>query len=115
MSENNNSFTRPTRRQALMMLGAAGLATVATPGLFGSKALAQEARKGQVVVGFSQEPTVFNPHLLHVEVDEGVHFAVFDALFDVDAEGKFYPLLAKEVPTVENGGISADGLNWKVK
>ncbi len=31
MSENNNSFTRPTRRQALMMLGAAGLATVATP------------------------------------------------------------------------------------
>lgn len=114
MSENNNSFTRPTRRQALMMLGAAGLATVATPGLFGSKALAQEARKGQVVVGFSQEPTVFNPHLLHVEVDEGVHFAVFDALFDVDAEGKFYPLLAKEVPTVENGGVSADGLNWKV-
>lgn len=114
MSDNKNNFTQPTRRQALMMLGAAGLATVATPSFFGDKALAEEARKGQVVVGFSQEPTVFNPHLLHVEVDEGVHFAIFDALFDVDAEGKFYPLLAKEVPSVENGGISADGLNWKV-
>lgn len=104
-----------SRRQTLMLMGAAGITTFG-PGLAGltGAARAQEAPTGQVVVGFSQEPTVFNPHLLHIEVDEGVHYAIFDPLFDVDTEGKFYPLLAKEVPTIENGGISADGLNWKI-
>src|SRR5690606_40222931 len=98
------------RRRTLMLMGAAGMTTFA-PGLAGlGFAEAQEAPKGQVVVGFSQEPTVFNPHLPHIEVDEGIHYAIFDPLFDVDPQGKFYPLLAKEVPTVENGGISPDGL-----
>ncbi|TKA97562.1 peptide ABC transporter substrate-binding protein [Cereibacter changlensis] len=104
----------PTRRQALLLMGAAGVTTL-VPSLSGlGAARAQETPSGQIVVGFSQEPTVFNPHLLHIEVDEGVHYAVFDPLFDVDPEGNFYPLLATEVPTVENGGISADGLSWKV-
>ena len=97
-----------TRRQALFLMGAAGLAAAAP-------AFGQETPSGQIVLGFSQEPTVFNPHMPHIEVDEGIHYAIFDALFDVDPDGKLYPLLAAEVPTVENGGISADGLSWKVK
>jgi peptide/nickel transport system substrate-binding protein len=106
---------KPTRRQTLAMfgLGAAGLVL---PGALGrDAAFAQDAPKGQIILGFSQEPTVFNPHLLHIEVDEGVYFAIFDTLISVDAEGKFLPGLAAEVPTVENGGISADGLSWKIK
>lgn len=113
MTDVPSSF-RPNRRQTLGLfgLGAAGLVI---PQAFGSGAFAQDAAPtGQIVLGFSQEPTVFNPHLLHIEVDEGVYFSIFDPLFGVDAEGKFYPLLATEVPTVENGGISADGLSWKV-
>lgn len=104
------------RRQTLTLMGAAGL-TAVTPGLGGLRgaAFAQGAPSGQVIVGFSQEPTVFNPHLPHIEVDEGIHYAVFDPLFDVDTDGTFYPLLAAEVPTVENGGISADGLEWRIK
>ena len=103
-----------TRRQTLLMMGAAGVTTL-VPSLSNlGAARAQETPSGQIIIGFSQEPTVFNPHLLHIEVDEGIHYAVFDALFDVDPEGNFYPLLATEVPTVENGGISADGLTWKV-
>lgn len=109
-----NRFT-PTRRQTLLMMGAAGVATL-VPSLSSlGAARAQDAPSGQIIVGFSQEPTVFNPHLLHIEVDEGVHYAIFDPLFDVDPAGNFYPLLATEVPTVENGGISADGLTWTVK
>ncbi len=113
MTDTPSAF-RATRRQTfgLLGLGAAGLII---PGAFSSMARAQDAPSGQIVLGFSQEPTVFNPHLLHIEVDEGVYFAIFDPLFGVDAEGAFYPLLAAEVPTVENGGISADGLNWRVK
>lgn len=51
----------------------------------------------------------------HIEVDEGIHFSIFDPLFYVDEKGAFVAALAAEVPTVENGGISADGLAWKVK
>jgi peptide/nickel transport system substrate-binding protein len=47
---------------------------------------------GQLTVGFSQEPTVFNPHLPHIEVDDGVHFALFDSLFSVDPEASSCPV-----------------------
>ncbi|WP_180900559.1 peptide ABC transporter substrate-binding protein [Martelella soudanensis] len=104
-----------SRRQMLAMLGI-GTASAAMPGLFrAGPAAAQDAPKGQIVLGFSQEPTVFNPHLLHIEVDEGIYFAIFDPLFGVDEKGAFYPCLAAEVPTVANGGISEDGLKWRMK
>ncbi|MCL6707862.1 peptide ABC transporter substrate-binding protein [Pseudomonas sp. R2.Fl] len=111
---NQNEF-HANRRQVLAMLGI-GAAGAAMPGILGSgPAQAQDAPKGQIVLGFSQEPTVFNPHLLHIEVDEGVYFALFDPLFGVDEGGEFFPCLAAEVPTVANGGVSEDGLKWKVK
>lgn len=109
---------RPTRRQALSLMGMAGATSLAAPGLLtGALAQGETAGEpnGQLIVGFSQEPTVFNPHMPHIEVDEGVHFAIFDPLFYVDEAGLFQPALAAEVPTVENGGISSDGLNWRVR
>lgn len=119
MSDKSSStIFRPTRRQALGM-AIAGAAGLTMPNLTGAgrahAATPPSEPKGQVIVGFSQEPTVFNPHLPHIEVDEGIHFSVFDPLFGVDPKGNFFPGLAKEVPTVENGGISADGLEWHVK
>ncbi len=117
MSEDTTTrnFT-PTRRQALKTIGLAGAFGLTAPALLGKdEALAAGTPKGQLIIAFSQEPTVFNPHLLHIEVDDGLHFTLFDPLFAIDPNGKFTPALAKEVPTVENGGISADGLTWKVK
>ena len=70
---------------------------------------------GQAVIGLSQEPTVFNPLLVHIEVDEGVYFNLFSALWRVDPKGTFVPDLVAEIPTVENGGLSADGLKWRLK
>ncbi|EMS99055.1 oligopeptide ABC transporter substrate-binding protein [Agrobacterium tumefaciens str. Cherry 2E-2-2] len=116
MSDQNKPLINTTRRQALGLL-ALGASSVVLSGLPGfSSAMAQgKSAKGQLTVGFSQEPTVFNPHMPHIEVDEGIHFSIFDPLFYVDEKGAFVAALAAEVPTVENGGISADGLNWKVK
>lgn len=116
MSDQNKPLINTTRRQALglLALGASGVVFSGLPGF--SRAMAQgKDAKGQLTVGFSQEPTVFNPHMPHIEVDEGIHFSIFDPLFYVDEKGTFVAALAAEVPTVENGGISADGLNWKVK
>lgn len=116
MSDQNKPLINTTRRQALglLALGASGIVLSGFPGFSGAMAQGKSA-KGQLTVGFSQEPTVFNPHMPHIEVDEGIHFSIFDPLFYVDEKGAFVAALAAEVPTVENGGISADGLNWKVK
>jgi peptide/nickel transport system substrate-binding protein len=113
MTEYNHFHAK--RRQVLGMLGI-GITAAALPDVLGAKsAMAKGTPGGQIVLAFSQEPTVFNPHLLHIEVDEGIYFAIFDPLFGVNEKGEFFPGLAAEVPSVANGGISADGLKWKIK
>ncbi|SDR63754.1 peptide/nickel transport system substrate-binding protein [Rhizobiales bacterium GAS113] len=107
----------PSRRQ-LMALGAGAMAWFGPkPGWAPSAMAATPPAKptGQVIVGLSQEPTVFHPLKVHIEVDEGVYFNLFSALWRVDPKGNFVPDLVAEIPSVENGGISADGLNWHLK
>src|SRR5579872_4198272 len=103
--------TFPLSRRSILQLGAA---TAALP-LLNSAARAQSKPPskptGQVIVGISQEPTVFNPLLLHIEVDEGVYMNLFSPLWSVDPKGQFVPELAAEIPTIANGGISQDGKN----
>ncbi|MGY4495400.1 peptide ABC transporter substrate-binding protein [Pseudomonas sp. TE3610] len=110
------TLLNPTRRQALTLLGWAG-AGCTLGGLFGATAAlaADKTLNKQMIIGFSQEPTVFNPHLLHIEVDDGVQFGLFDSLYRITDKGTFEPSLAVEVPTQANGGISGDGLHWRVK
>ncbi len=91
---------------ALGSLGLAERAQAATPGV---------KPTGQAVIGFSQEVTVLHPLMTASEVDQGVWWNLFSPLWMIDAEGRLVPLLAKAVPTVENGGISADGLTWRVE
>lgn len=70
--------------------------------------------RDQVIVGLSQEPTVFNPLMPSIEVDKSVHIHVFDSLWGIGPAGDFFPKLVSEVPSVANGGISEDGLTWTV-
>jgi len=99
-------------RRGVLGMGAA----LGASALVGASARAADpAAKGQVVIGFSQEPTNFHPLMLGIEVDQGVHWNLFSPLWGVDEKGQFTPQLALEAPTVANGGISADGLNWKIK
>ena len=114
-----NNLMRPTRRR-LMATGAAGAAMAWLGPQIGWVSRAQAATPpskptGQAVIGFSQEPTVFNPLMLHIEVDEGVYFNLFSPLWRPGPDGNLIPDLVTEIPTVENGGMSADGLNWRLK
>ena len=110
------SKTGLSRREALA-LGLAGATWAAQPRIAAAQGTPAPPSKptGQVIVGLSQEPTVFNPLMPHIEVDQGVHWNVFSPLWNVDARGNFIPQLATEVPTIGNGGISEDGLEWRVK
>lgn len=106
-----------SRRNALGLMGAGATALLA-PNLLGKPALGQtppDSPTGRVIVGVSQEPTVFNPLMPKIEVDDNVHFSIFDALFRITEDGIIEPNLASEVPTQENGGISEDGLQWRIQ
>lgn len=116
MSENQVLFAPQarglTRRSFLVLTAAGGAATLLAPGM----TLAADAKpSGQVIAGISQEPTVFNPLMPHIEVDEGVYFQVYNPLWGVDADGNFTPELAAEVPSIQNGGVTEDGLKWRIK
>ena len=71
--------------------------------------------KGQVIVGFSQEVTVLHPLMGANEVDQGVWWNLFSPLWGLDPAGQLFPVLAKSIPTTANGGISADGLTWRIE
>ena len=113
------SILNPSRRQLLAMGVSAGIVTWLGPQRgwvdLANAATPPTKPTGQVIVGLSQEPTVFHPLLVHIEVDEAVYFNLFSALWRVDPKGAFQPDLVAEIPTVENGGISTDGLNWHIK
>lgn len=105
-------------KRSFLKLSAAGTAMAIAPGLVTSSALAAgkpTAPKGQAIAGLSQEPTVFHPLMPGKEVDQGVWWQLFSTLWYVDAQGNFVADLATEIPSVENGGLSEDGLSWKVK
>ncbi|RXT36390.1 peptide ABC transporter substrate-binding protein [Bradyrhizobium betae] len=107
-----------SRRDALRMVAFGGGAGLIAPNLLGQPAFARTSATkptGRVIVGLGQEPTVFNPLMAHIEVDDGVHFSVFDALFRVDPQGVIQPNLAVDVPNQKNGGISEDGLKWRIR
>lgn len=110
-----------SRRAFLTRAAAAGFSLAFAEGLLrrGTSAaqLAQDEppKGGQVIVGLSQEPTIFNPLKSTLEVDRGAQFAMFDSLWRVNEKSELVPNLATEIPTVENGGISEDGLTYTFK
>lgn len=81
-------------------------------------ATASIQKGGMVVLISSQDPVNFNP-LLYVNTghDTVIEHLCFAKLWHMNNEGQFVPVLATEVPSKENGGISADGLTytWKIR
>ncbi len=55
-------------------------------------------------------PKTLNPILSTQTMEAMAEAFVFDPLVATDPEGHDYPVLASVVPTIENGGISKDGL-----
>jgi peptide/nickel transport system substrate-binding protein len=64
---------------------------------------------------FPQEPGSLLPHFDLLSLAHEAQDLVFDRLFVVDEGGTYLPQLAAEVPTVANGGISADGRVYTIR
>jgi len=70
---------------------------------------------GELVIGSIQEPDSLNPWLTGLTVGLEVEAMIYDSLTRVDPAGIHLPALAAEVPSLENGGISADLLTYTYK
>ena len=110
-----NMLGEPITRRKMIAATAAGLFLPSLYARAAGRPAKGTAPKGQIIVGFSQEPTVMNPLMPNIEADQGVWFALFSTLWRVEPDGSFTPDLATEVPSQENGGISSDGMQWTIK
>jgi peptide/nickel transport system substrate-binding protein len=66
---------------------------------------------------FWQAPTLLNPHFAVGIKDQEGSRVFYEPLAGWDAEGNLVPVLAAEIPEIENGGIAPDGMSvtWKLK
>jgi len=64
-----------------------------------------------------QAPSTLNPHLAPGIKDQTASRIVYEPLASFDREGRLVPFLAAEIPTLENGAVSADGRSvvWKLR
>jgi len=64
-----------------------------------------------------QAPTLLNPHFAIGTKDQEASRVFYEPLAGWDTDGNLIPFLAAEIPSRENGGVSADGLTvtWKLK
>src|SRR3954470_20296595 len=72
---------------------------------------------GPLKVLWWQGPTLLNPHFATGTKDQDGSRIFYEPLASWDADGNLYPLLAAEVPDLENGGLAKDGKSviWKLK
>ncbi len=94
-----------------LLLGAAVALTMAPP------ALAERASDGNVSIIYWQAPSILNPYLSSGTKDIESSSLVIEPLGRYTETGAMVPYLAKEIPTVANGGVSSDlkSITWKLK
>jgi peptide/nickel transport system substrate-binding protein len=66
---------------------------------------------------FWQAPTSLNPHFAVGAKDVEGAGIFYEPLASWDPDGNLVPMLAAEIPNIENGGVAADGMSviWKLK
>ncbi|MBA3911248.1 MAG: peptide ABC transporter [Rhodobacter sp.] len=71
---------------------------------------------GELRITFPQATSTLNPYLSSGTKDVYASSMVLEPLAGFDENGAVYPRLVSEIPSVENGGISADfkSITWKL-
>lgn len=98
------------KRRSALLLGVA-LTIAASPAL-----AEKRGSDGQLRLTFPQATSILNPYLSSGTKDVYATSMVLEPLAGFDENGAVYPRLVTEVPSLENGGISADNLSitWKL-
>jgi peptide/nickel transport system substrate-binding protein len=82
-----------------------------------SAAPAKRGGGGLLKVLWWQAPTLLNPHFAVGTKDQDGSRVFYEPLGAFDPDGNIIPILAAEVPTLQNGGIARDGtsVTWRLK
>ena len=72
---------------------------------------------GQLKVLWWQAPTLLNPHFATGTKDSDGSRVFYEPLAGQDPDGNLVPVLAADIPTVDNGGLAKDGtsVTWQLK
>jgi peptide/nickel transport system substrate-binding protein len=119
---------RMSRRAFVRKLVALGLTMPFASQLLAHTGLAQVAGRteykptkpgggGNLKTLFWQGATLLNPHFAVGTKDQEGSRIFYEPLAAWDPEGNLVPVLAAEIPDIENGGLTPDGLSvtWKLK
>jgi peptide/nickel transport system substrate-binding protein len=103
-----------TAPMASQMLNYAGVARAATKSSYKPT---KRGGGGALKVLWWQAPTLLNPHFAVGTKDQEASRIFYEPLAGWDAEGNLVPMLAAEIPDLENEGLSRDGMSviWKLK
>jgi len=86
-----------------------GLTAILVAGVLGGPAFTQARRGGVLTFALYQEPELLNPYIATQTASFEVNIFSLEGLLGVDPDGNYIPVLAREVPSRQNGGVSADG------
>jgi peptide/nickel transport system substrate-binding protein len=118
-----------SRREFVQAMMAVGLTAPLAAQMLASAGVAQAQPKGamftptkrggggQLKVLWWQAPTLLNPHFATGTKDQDGSRIFYEPLAAYDPEGNLFPVLAAEIPSVQNGTVSKDGrsVTWKLK
>jgi peptide/nickel transport system substrate-binding protein len=88
---------------------------VATAAL--TEAAPTRGQGGTITLLYFQAPTIVNPHLSQGDKDLSASRITYEPLASFNKDGAMVPLLAVEIPSLDNGELAADGtsVTWKLK
>src|SRR5712664_1426788 len=100
---------------AAQMLASAGVAQAQTKGIMFNPT--KRGGGGQLKVLWWQAPTLLNPHFATGTKDQDGSRIFYEPLAAFDPDGNLVPILAAEIPSIQNGAVAKDGksITWKLK
>ena len=106
-------LTAPMATQLLAITGAANAQAQSVPAYRGTR----RGGGGPLKILYWQAATLLNPHFAVGTTNQDASRVFYEPLAGWAADGTLHPILAAEIPSIENGGLSADGrsVTWKLK
>ena len=99
---------------AMQILAIGGVAMAESPSLYKPT---KRGGGGPLKLLWWQGPTLLNPHFATGTKDQDGSRLFYEPLASWDVDGHLSPILAAEIPSIQNGGLSADAksVTWKLK
>lgn len=97
-----------------VIVGGCAVAAPATPPVPAAPTAATPTRSGGTLIVAAQEPSTLDPlYVAGVQAAATIYSVAVEGLVRAMPDGTFAPVLAREVPTLENGGVTlaADGMH----